>query len=440
MSTEPSHPLTDAELHRVQLRALANSQQAPIAVLDKLAVSGNRHIRRNVARNESAPPETLALLSLDDDDETRRSVAENHSTAPHVLSELAQDPWWVIRRGVAANPSSPSAVLDQLACNARQEIVAATALNPTTDNNTLDRLARVEGFACVASNPAAAADTYRWLLHHDHPYDSRDPFSNPQFTQQDVALNPHLPLEVFQEAINHEDPFIRYGAAENPLAEGPHSVKLVDDENAVVRQSIAWNPAIPPEKLAALANDPENCVRSAPLFCNPSLSTCLIEQLYQRYGEKVAWGVGEHPNAPLWMLERFSACDNPRIRLAVALNPAAPQDILARLAFDANSDVRYAVCKSSRVPESVIPSLAADPLARVRAALAANRHIPTALLEPLAEDEAPLVREAIADNPGTPPDVLVRLARDRWSTRAIFNATSNPSFPIDAFCRQHSLP
>ncbi len=88
MSTEPSHPLTDAELHRVQLRALANSQQAPIAVLDKLAVSGNRHIRRNVARNESAPPETLALLSLDDDDETRRSVAENHSTAPMFFPSL----------------------------------------------------------------------------------------------------------------------------------------------------------------------------------------------------------------------------------------------------------------------------------------------------------------------------------------------------------------
>lgn len=177
--------------------------------------------------------------------------------------------------------------------------------------------------------------------------------------------------ELLKVAIEHPDPWTRYGAARNEVIDPALLRLLADDPDRGVRIFVAENPATPepllmwmceheddPDVLHALACHPLGQVRAGagrnPLLVasavpeqfgddrrNSGLETEAVEsaQIRARWDAAVEAEEAFDRSTPQHRLVELSSSNSPRVRGFVARNTSAPPVVLRGLTRDPDRDV-----------------------------------------------------------------------------------------------------
>lgn len=108
---------------------IAQNISTPEHLLEKLALSSSKIIRRNVAQNSNTSVSVLKILANDPIHEVRQAVARNPNTAGHILTAFVNDS--NLRSCIVKNPNTPGTVLEQLLEFPRYEILVLEHPNTT---------------------------------------------------------------------------------------------------------------------------------------------------------------------------------------------------------------------------------------------------------------------------------------------------------------------
>jgi leucine rich repeat (LRR) protein len=282
--------------------AVARNERVPPGLLARLAHDASPRVRASAARNPAAPPESLSSLAADGDVSVRNAVARHPRTPPARLRELAGDPEAVVRQGVASNVEAPEAVLELLAADSTL-IVRETLLRR-------------------ADLPAA-------LRHRLEQPAGRGTGILPVFQERGTGFQP-------------VEPGITGRMPVPQSAEALHRLAL--DSNAAVRAAVAANPSAAPETLIFLADDDEHLVRSSLAGNRNAPERALVKLLNQYWSSwEVLARLARHPRIPLEWLSSLAGNSMDPVRQAAAANPHLPLETLLKLAEDTAVGVRRAV-------------------------------------------------------------------------------------------------
>ncbi|UOR01221.1 hypothetical protein MUN77_13955 [Leucobacter allii] len=284
--------------------------------LDRLSKSRMRDpdVRYLVARHEGASAATLARLSQSQDESVRSSVAANTNTPTEILTTLASDTDQSVRAAAASNEKLNSAVLTALAFDTEAGVRASAAKSSQLDAETLRMLLRDDDRrvrTAAYHNPATAAEDKAIIAAEWKKAAAASAPSRQDLEERAANTRAEVRIEVAYDSRTSPDILallagerrsvkVRRAAAANPHTSGDVLASLVDDADAEVRQSVAFNSSTPAHVLSHLA-------------------------------------------------ERGTD-----LALIVALNPDAPTDVLEHLATDPESLVKYAAVNSLRVRASEI--------------------------------------------------------------------------------------
>lgn len=108
----------------------ARKVDAPVVVLETLALDPDRWVRYEVACNTSTPIGMLITLAIDIEPHVREGVASNQSTPIRVLEQLSTDPGKYIRHAVAGNSSTSVTALSRLAMDSTAYVASVALENP----------------------------------------------------------------------------------------------------------------------------------------------------------------------------------------------------------------------------------------------------------------------------------------------------------------------
>jgi len=149
---------------------VADNDNTPAEILEKLSNDDNRAVRSSVANNPNTPVEVLKKLADDNFWGVRDRVANNPNTPAEVLKELADDDYWGVRFLVANNPNTPVEVLKKLADDNDEEVRYVLADNPNTPVEVLERLAddSDEARYRLTNNPNTPVEVLKKLANDHH--------------------------------------------------------------------------------------------------------------------------------------------------------------------------------------------------------------------------------------------------------------------------------
>ncbi|MEO0827065.1 MAG: SUMF1/EgtB/PvdO family nonheme iron enzyme [Cyanobacteria bacterium J06639_16] len=253
---------------------------------------------------------------------------------------------------------------------------------------------------------------------------------------QEVALNPHAPIDLLLQFGESRNFYIRRNAAANPAMPVDVLVKLAedttrpprshpfwdDDDEETIQEVAAGNPSLPLDVLVQLAKQVPYAVTY-----NPSTPAFLLEQLAQR--RHLASAVARHPNAPDTLVVKLAAHRDLHVRWAVARRSPLTPDLIAQLAADPMRQIRAEIAKRTDLSLPLLTQLTRDPDAFVRQQLAQNPLMSAELLGQLAKDEQERVQCEVARHPNTPIPTLEGFAQ-LGNRRLQIALARNPKAPL----------
>lgn len=223
--------------------------------------------------------------------------------------------------------------------------------------------------------------------------------------------------------------------AQDPATPPARLAALAQQPDAVLQDAVAQNPNTPPEALLALipahaASFAQNPVLSLWLLTEPERFAALSEEARQALARisglpaplyallyegrhYLQLSLAQDTKAAPEVLVRLASHAEMLTRSRVAQNPATPPEVMSRLARDQRWEVRAAVIWNPGADPALLASLCHDKSQEVRDQLASQRRTPPAALLALARDLRPEIRRHAAQNPSQPTEGLALLARDR---------------------------
>jgi hypothetical protein len=149
--------------------------------------------------------------------------------------------------------------------------------------------------------------------------------------------------------------------------------------NPLLRRRAARSAALPPDLVAALAEDADLGVRVLLAQHHPLAPPALLLRSMLEYHGCGRERLSELPQFPTGGLARFAAHDDPAVRRLAALDPGAGPGLLERLCADADPAVRQAAASCPRLPVARITALLDEPDLAEHAA--ANPALPVGWME-----------------------------------------------------------
>jgi hypothetical protein len=455
-----------------QLLPGTNSKPALIAWAKDPARSGAElasaasffpEVDRVIAARSDAPPELLATLSHSSDKATRAKVTANANTPaadylrmgqqfpkefianplldllllenPALLGELPT----ALLVQISKKPECPDGFLVWAASHPEEKVQLAVAMNPKAPSEALDclrksRRAKLRESVGGSRNSGITGDPE--LLFRD------------AVRGRLAALSP----DEVKAAWGRGGLGLPQFASLSPEAR-TWRAGLPDSKLNRCRCVLAANPNVDPQRLAMLANDPDQSVRWR-VAANPATP---IEVLVSLAEDMDPFGcaveVAGNPSTPIEVLKRFSRSRDSEIVENVARNPATPASLLVSLSRTrraARGDILGAIAENPNAV-SVFEKLAGHAARAVRKCIASKRYVPAvlqmlsndadglldalenpaltpAILETLAKHKDEGVRNWVAENRSTPERVLVSLAKDR-NRYVCYGVAQNPFSP-----------
>jgi len=229
--------------------------------------------------------QVLSNLALDSHDLVRKQVASNPNTSPQTLSKLLKDHNFDVLLRVAGNLNSPESALYQLSQHKHSEIRIRVARNVNTSQTILS------------------------VLLQDEDFRVRSYVSSNINKQRQVALT----------------------ATAKEKTKAPTNkalLALLEDNNPIIRASVARNVSTPVKLLAHLAKDSSNLVRIN-VAGNLNTETIILLSLSADKDDVVRSTVASNPHTPTEVLSELILDKVRAVRMSVLLNPKASDEIIS---------------------------------------------------------------------------------------------------------------
>lgn len=265
--------------------------------------------------------------------------------------------------------------------------------------------------------------------------------------------------------------------------------RLALQDDLLVLDKLAKNPATPTTVLKQLAQKSDSEQRLKAIAAHPNASAALLDSLSHQHSSALSRTICDNPNTGLIQLNRLflkatlDECkgmaqnpqadagllrklwqehDDPYLRAEIAAHNNCPAELLNAALTSEMALLRRKAASNAKLSEAQVALLLTDSEAQVRAAmlrhfdqqnivlideparrvrrqLARKTGLDKQLIEKLASDEDAWVRRWVARNPATPESVLKRLAQDS-ETEVRRGVTRNPFASIDLCCQLATDP
>ena len=227
-----------------------------------------------------------------------------------------------------------------------------------------------------------------------------------------AARHPALPTDDLRRLSQHENPFVRLGAASNPSADAELLTLLAADHDGDVRMAVAGNENTPPKVLSSLSRG--NGFVMTAVAANPNTPLEDLKRLSEdtSLGNQLPAMAAKNPSATPLMRQKAVGSTDPWIRQQVAKNPHLTHAEAVTLSHDADRHVRRALAENREILPESFGALTVDRDEFVRSTVAGNPAVSAEHLTRMSQDEFHAVRAGVAANPNTPVDVVRRLADD----------------------------
>lgn len=386
--------------------SLATGVATPPNTLAVLADDRSMKVRRGVACNRLTPPLALDRLAGDPHRDVRAAAARSTRCSEEALSYLAVDGHIDVRRAAAANRSTPPVSLDMLA--AAPETVMFVAGNPNCPPSTL---ASIATSVCSPALPDLDADSVRretcaqLARNRSTPADALRTIAN--FVAGDSASGGHMRMSMLESI------------AENPAAPPDVLDVIATSGGDRLRGAVASNPSAAEATLRALSSGRGDFVCSK-LVGNLSCPEAVLRTLAEEMIDDLRYSLASSRAAPSDILRDLAR--DPALTFYLAANTATPSDVLSDIARMGKPKYRARVAANVSAPPGILATLAAADDPEIRALVASNPATPTATQQTLCGDPSAKVRAAIVQSPELPGQILEFLRYDESELVYIGNA------------------
>ncbi len=142
-------------------------------------------------------------------------------------------------------------------------------------------------------------------------------------TVDGIICDYRVPASVLSDVVTYGDCTTRSIAAQSENIFVDTLVRLADDSEACVRESVASNPLTPETVVARLSRDSDSDVRSGAAH-NPMVSTDILTRLAREESWRIRSWVAINASTPSNVIERLSKDEDAFVRQFVAWNKATP--------------------------------------------------------------------------------------------------------------------
>lgn len=276
----------------------------------------------------------LAKISI----ELARLVANNPSTPPELLQELATSNDKAIRKGVVSNPNTPVDLLLKLGKDFPKQLLNNPILSLLfLENPNLLNEIPLPTLLKMLKQKKVPVFFLEWAAEHSDIYVLRA-----------VAQHLHTPTIILEKlVINCNDNVICRLIAKNPITPQNVLTQLTNHNDEIVRWYVSQHQNTPESALEKLAAYNPSTRISRFIAQHSKTQRGTLEKLAEHEDIDVRYYVAQHSNTPSSVLERLGLDRSwSGIRLAVAQNSNTPIETLKNLAEDSNPII-YVVAKAN---------------------------------------------------------------------------------------------
>ncbi len=299
-----------------------------------------------------------------------RPASEYQGLSVAQMIKMAADPNHVKREEVASNPDCPDDQLEKLAMDSQRTVIKAVYENPRCPERLLSIRINI-----LQSNPQYDLELLELAcLNGNAPEDLlirqiNDGTLAKELRAKLASLAKGTNLQ--QKLAADSDALVRQGLASNRALPEQVLEKFVLDDDADVRRAVGGNLILPESLQFKLAVD-DNISVVAALVSNPSLGANVKLQLLEKGASKIKQAFARRPE--LTVAEQkmlLKNADNP-LKLVLAAHPKLAEAIQVQLASDSSYKVRINLAKNLQVTSEVQETLASDTNADVKISLLGN--------------------------------------------------------------------
>lgn len=355
-----------ADIENAVNEALANAFINGSALTQKLledAIQSTIPLRETLRDQVGKYEELFEKLKL-------RPASEYQGLSVAQMIKMAADPNHVKREEVASNPDCPDDQLEKLAMDSQRTVIKAVYENPRCPERLLSIRINI-----LQSNPQYDLELLELAcLNGNAPEDLlirqiNDGTLAKELRAKLASLAKGTTLQ--QKLAADSDALVRQGLASNRALPEQVLEKFVLDDDADVRRAVGGNLILPESLQFKLAVD-DNISVVAALVSNPSLGANVKLQLLEKGASKIKQAFARRPE--LTVAEQkmlLKNADNP-LKLVLAAHPKLAEAIQVQLASDSSYKVRINLAKNLQVTSEVQETLASDTNADVKIALLGN--------------------------------------------------------------------
>lgn len=355
-----------ADIENAVNEALANAFINGSALTQKLledAIQSTIPLRETLRDQVGKYEELFEKLKL-------RPASEYQGLSVAQMIKMAADPNHVKREEVASNPDCPDDQLEKLAMDSQRTVIKAVYENPRCPERLLSIRINI-----LQSNPQYDLELLELAcLNGNAPEDLlirqiNDGTLAKELRAKLASLAKGATLQ--QKLAADSDALVRQGLASNRALPEQVLEKFVLDDDADVRRAVGGNLILPESLQFKLAVD-DNISVVAALVSNPSLGANVKLQLLEKGASKIKQAFARRPE--LTVAEQkmlLKNADNP-LKLVLAAHPKLAEAIQVQLASDSSYKVRINLAKNLQVTSEVQETLASDTNADVKIALLGN--------------------------------------------------------------------
>ena len=355
-----------ADIENAVNEALANAFINGSALTQKLledAIQSTIPLRETLRDQVGKYEELFEKLKL-------RPASEYQGLSVAQMIKMAADPNHVKREEVASNPDCPDDQLEKLAMDSQRTVIKAVYENPRCPERLLSIRINI-----LQSNPQYDLELLELAcLNGNAPEDLlirqiNDGTLAKELRAKLASLAKGTNLQ--QKLAADSDALVRQGLASNRALPEQVLEKFVLDDDADVRRAVGGNLILPESLQFKLAVD-DNISVVAALVSNPSLGANVKLQLLEKGASKIKQAFARRPELTVAEQQMLlKNADNP-LKLVLAAHPKLAEAIQVQLASDSSYKVRINLAKNLQVTSEVQETLASDTNADVKIALLGN--------------------------------------------------------------------
>ena len=416
---------------------VANSEDCPDDLLEKLAADADLNVRKAVYRNPNCPEQVLTqrINIVNDQPEFEIDLlhlACMHANAPHdlmatqferlqltiqhrlqlasnstdstLLQHLMRDPELDVCEMLITNKNLSKLMQLQLAKDSRVSIRRRLARNSNLHPEAQEILARDRDFT-VREDLAdldGLSETVQQILTLDSDQDVRETLAK---RRREGLLAEAVQLALAKDECTE----VRESLASNPNLTATAQIRLTQDTHVSVRRKLAEHPNLSNPALNSLLKDTDEVLRE--LAGSKHFDTALLQN-----------NLSQHPSE--------------KIRIALASNYALHPEVQEQLTKDSCTEVRETLAGNTNIADDTICTLMDDSDDDVRARLVHWRNsLPEKAIHHLAMDQNHQVRKSLAYTENLPSEVQQRLANDIYDVQKELASNST----ISALTQQQLL-